>query len=194
MHARRDWSTHSMLQASRSVHSVPIKTIMTHPLNTTTFLTLKLPAMGRLPTTRIPRFGSVSTVKKILRSCQALAVHKFKKHGIKRQIRYHVGDITACPACMMQFHTRERLLTHLGSKSPICSQFVIDHFPRLDAELFESLEAQSLVKDTKCKLQQGRSRFYTDNKSVFRLIGPLPFDFKSCRGHVSVSRNRYLAI
>ena len=43
---------------------------------------------------------------------QLLGTHMWKVHHVRRATRSHV-DGTHCPACLLEFHTRDRLLRHL---------------------------------------------------------------------------------
>ena len=42
-----------------------------------------------------------------------LSTHRWSKHGVKNDIRAYIGDISSCPVCKTQFHSRARLIKHL---------------------------------------------------------------------------------
>merc|ERR1711884_210723 len=73
------------------------------------------------------------------RTKQALAVHAFNKHGQRRNIRRKVAGGMCC-SCLMQFHTRIRLLNHLTEKSPICHEYYMSALPDLPEHELASLD------------------------------------------------------
>ena len=46
-----------------------------------------------------------------------LAQHMSAKHGLKCEVRKHIGDISACPVCKTDFQSRNRLVMHLMKKT-----------------------------------------------------------------------------
>ena len=56
----------------------------------------------------------------------ALAGHRAKVHGIKNPIRLHLTT-TFCEACLLQVHSRERLVYHV-KRNPRCADFCL-HVP-----------------------------------------------------------------
>ena len=44
---------------------------------------------------------------------QQRAAHLWYKHRVKTPIRKYIGDISICPCCSTDFHTRARLIRHL---------------------------------------------------------------------------------
>ena len=57
----------------------------------------------------------------MLASKQQLCLHRFKKHGLKSIERKYLAT-THCPICLMEFHTRERVLNHVKFRSDICRE------------------------------------------------------------------------
>jgi len=49
-------------------------------------------------------------------SHRSLAAHRWSKHRIKSSVRQYVGDISSCPICKVEFHTRSRLIKHLSER------------------------------------------------------------------------------
>ena len=50
---------------------------------------------------------------------QALSVHLFRAHGLRRHIRSYVGGLD-CLVCGLRFASRQRLIDHLAEKSQVC--------------------------------------------------------------------------
>ena len=98
------------------------------------------------------------------KSHQALAVHMCKQHGI-RHIAHVLVDTTHCPICLLQFHSRVRLLAHLMEKNPFC----LNQLKRSDPVITQD-QAMELDKanGSSARALKGASR-----KPVFRLQGPL---------------------
>ena len=78
-------------------------------------------------------------------SSKALKAHQRKKHGDACAVHRYVGNVTVCPVCFSDFHSRVRLITHssdsrvrsksrmtschavfLGSKPPIIPEDVLE--------------------------------------------------------------------
>ena len=47
---------------------------------------------------------------------KALGCHCRAKHGQRSDFVQFVGDITRCPVCLTEYHSRVRLLNHLGDR------------------------------------------------------------------------------
>ena len=104
------------------------------------------------------------------KSKQALAAHKFKKHGVTRLTRHYVGG-THCVACLRQFHERNRLIQHLERASPRCRQEVLARLPKLCPEIVQRLD-QEAAAHVRRLAAEGRSRVHAALPCV-RLNGPL---------------------
>ena len=100
---------------------------------------------------------------------QLLGTHMWKVHHVRRATRSHV-DGTHCPACLLEFHTRDRLLRHLEDKSPICRSYVLEHLPKLEPDVVEQLDLDA-IEVPRSLLSQGRKRAWAD-KPCYRLAGP----------------------
>ena len=107
---------------------------------------------------------------KQLNSKRFLGVHRFRKHGIKSEVRRHVV-VTHCPMCLVQFHDRERLIRHLEHAAPHCRQLVLSRFPALpDADV---AEAEKVGADRARQLaKQGKMRVHAALPCV-RMPGPV---------------------
>ena len=73
---------------------------------------------------------------------QGLAVHRVRVHAARRCARYIVPDAT-CPACLMHFHIRERVISHIHEKNQRCLAYVAT-LPRLPDDEYQLLEEASL--------------------------------------------------
>ena len=112
-------------------------------------------------------------------SKQRLGSHMANDHLCFRASRSYI-DTTHCPACMLEFHTRDRLIRHLEDKSPRCRAFVLANLPRLEPAIVAGLDAAA-TESARSTPMRGRSRVWAE-KPCFRLAGPtqmLPEDEKS---------------
>ena len=101
------------------------------------------PGLSNDPAAAPPCAGRVvCPVCSIARSThQALQVHMFKQHNIKRALRWFV-DTPWCPCCLLYLHTRQRLISHLAEKGDRCRDFVLK-LPMVSAEQHEALELEA---------------------------------------------------
>ena len=53
------------------------------------------------------------TREKCFSDARRRATHMWSEHGVKSSVRAHIGDITQCPICGVEFHQRVRLVKHL---------------------------------------------------------------------------------
>ena len=99
----------------------------------------------------------------------ALASHRHRRHGIKNTLRLFFSG-TCCQACMLEFHSRERLLYHL-KQARSCRDFVLLQ-PPLTEEEAEQLDhvARTEQRDNRRRGLQPRHA----QLAAFRLPGPLP--------------------
>ena len=101
---------------------------------------------------------------KPLRTKQALAVHRTRKHKLCHVSHFYVSG-TVCPTCLIQFHSRFRVLEHLRDRSSIC----LDHLMKADPIL--SLEETQILDKTiplESKSIKGKKRI-----DCYRVAGPL---------------------
>ena len=98
------------------------------------------------------------------------ASHQFKIHGKRSAWRKYLHD-TFCPACLVQFHTRERLLQHVAHNRPACGELILRTIDPMSEEQAEYLDSQALIL-TRSRRKSGR---YTEFAEVpcFRMSGPL---------------------
>eukprot|EP00973_Karenia_brevis_P070216 9759235-Karenia_brevis.AAC.1 len=101
---------------------------------------------------------------------QALSAHMARKHDVKAETRWHWGE-TFCPCCMLEFHSRERVIAHLQHKAKsTCKNFVLS-LPRIAAEVYDHLESES-TKDAGRLAKMGRRKTFAE-RPCFRIHGPL---------------------
>ena len=112
--------------------------------------------------------------QKSLNPNQALAVHSFRVHQIRKPVRRHIYH-TLCCACLLELHTRDRVLAHIV-RSPACHAFQLEHIVAMSAEEADALDAQALVVLNRHKKLHGSSRAFTNNMKCYRYIGPLPIE------------------
>ena len=104
------------------------------------------------------------------KSKQALAVHRARRHGVKRTMRQYV-DTTHCAVCLLEFHDRERLIAHLEDKSPTCRAAILMRFPLLDPQAVRELDAGAAARVRELA-KQGKRRVHASLPCV-RLPGPV---------------------
>ena len=102
---------------------------------------------------------------------QQLALHSFKKHGVKNMMSLYVGDCTHCTVCLKQFWTLERLLNHVRYRSKICKYNLKIRGPVCDSEQ-ASLFSKECAESNTCLHRQGKRRHYKEDP-VIQLVGPL---------------------
>ena len=106
-------------------------------------------------------------------SNQTRALHLFKVHGVKSDVRLRI-DTTHCPVCMLQFHTRERVLNHVKFRSKVCRTYICDGPPILTVEMADALDMQEQESNRKraaCGVR--RHKLTKESGPCFRMPGPL---------------------
>ena len=95
---------------------------------------------------------------------------------------------SACRACLLEFHARARLITHLNSKSECCAYFYRRSVPPLPEEIVEALDHDALVNYYRPLKQQGKSITHTNGQKTYQIEGPLPEGelYKLCRGTYAI--------
>jgi len=101
---------------------------------------------------------------------QALSVHRWRKHGMKRYERLLVST-TFCEICLLEFHSRQRLLNHVAEKSDICRQCYHLLGPKLTLEQANEMDAYEAAHSQANKAK-GLPR-HQAKELCFRLQGPL---------------------
>ena len=84
-----------------------------------------------------------------------LSVHYWAKHQVKSKVRDYIGDISVCPTCGTNFHTRVRLVKHLSvtvvsakNKTQTCAQAFLGSNPnKVPKEEFERLETRDRERE-----------------------------------------------
>ena len=74
-------------------------------------------------------------------SDQQLALHLFKHHGIKNDIRTYVSG-TRCPICLKEFWQREVLLVHIRRGRTPCKRQVLLRGPVMNADQADELDIE----------------------------------------------------
>jgi hypothetical protein len=105
-----------------------------------------------------------------LKSRQALAVHSFRKHGLRKAGRFFVERDAVCQACLLMFPTRRRCVEHINEKSPSCLNFLSKYFLPLTAEQVCALDDEDRVCEREAR-RSGISRARGVGTCV-RLFGP----------------------
>ena len=104
-------------------------------------------------------------------SRQQLAVHTSRKHGLNTSIRAWVRG-TCCEVCLVEFHTRDRLVAHLAYRSEICRLNVLRVQQPLSDDELKALDVAARG-DVRVLVASGRRRCHAVHK-CFRTCGPLP--------------------
>ena len=104
------------------------------------------------------------------RNRQVLGAHRSQKHGIRRLTRQYV-DGTHCPACLLEFHSRDRLIQHLERASLECREFVLTERPELSEDTVRILDEEAAAHVRKLA-HTGKHRVHALLPCV-RLRGPL---------------------
>lgn len=73
---------------------------------------------------------------------------------------------------MRDFHSRERICTHVVSSSRKCAMFYRNNGTQLSEQALEAAEEEAYRK-TKSLITKGKRRTYAENQAPLRLFGPL---------------------
>ena len=107
------------------------------------------------------------------KTVQGLSWHMFDKHGRKSDLRNYIPG-TYCPACLYQFHSRERVIRHATRSSPRCHRVIMLTLARLTKEEVDSLDAASLEVSRSLASKGFRREFAS--KPPVKMFGPLVFE------------------
>ena len=101
---------------------------------------------------------------------QQLATHIYRQHGVKHPARYLV-DGTSCPICLLEFHTRTRLIAHIANKSTVCFSNLKCRMQPLSEAVIAQMDDEAKV----CEKANKRSgwRRGRAHEPCIRLSGPL---------------------
>ena len=72
-----------------------------------------------------------------------LSTHAARVHGVLSAARFFTTKANTCWACRTCFHTRKRMIYHLGQCSPSCLAFLRAHFHPLPLETVEALDSRT---------------------------------------------------
>ena len=86
-------------------------------------------------------------------------------------------DTTACPICLMQFHTRTRVVEHLAKDNQRCRTALAAAPPLLTAEQAEELDEEEARRRRQLRAFDPLSRL-----PAHRLAGPRPRAFADGAG------------
>merc|ERR1712014_562909 len=75
------------------------------------------------------------------RTKAALATHMYRSHGLKNQVR-RLASTTHCLCCLVEFHSRERLVYHLAQAIK-CSAWFNANMAPMTPEAAEALDKAS---------------------------------------------------
>ena len=103
-----------------------------------------------------------------------MAVHRYKRHGVKRDIRRYIHT-TFCPACLLEFWTRERVVAHLSEKSPSCTEIIVKHFAPISEQMAADLDMVEVNTNISLNRADGRRRHFIRDRPCVRLLGPLRY-------------------
>ena len=81
-------------------------------------------------------------------------------------------DTTHCPCCLLQFHTRTRVVAHLHKKNAFCANYILSKFNVLDSDITRSLEVTERERVRSVKL--GKAPDFVGNDVCYRIVGPPP--------------------
>jgi len=128
-------------------------------------------------------------------SGKQLATHKWKVHRIKSDIRPKIADISVCPVCRTDYHSRARLIKHLLEKrirsktrGYSCHQVFLQRsarMPEVPKETLAALEARDarMYKEAR---QQGHT-----NLIVYKMpIKQCDHILKGCRKGPKLTTNK----
>ena len=102
-------------------------------------------------------------------SKQKIALHQFKKHGIKAIERKHIVG-SRCPICLVEFWSRERAINHVRYRSMVCRENILMYPPALSMEEADALDELDKASHRAHKAQ-GRRRHFAD-KPCIQAHGP----------------------
>ena len=101
---------------------------------------------------------------------QKLMLHAFKKHGTVDPIHFCITG-TKCLSCMLEFHTRVRLVNHVKRRTA-CWDLFYSQGPCLSHDQVQELDYESRLNNR--VLVKAGHRSHKALKPVFRVCGPLP--------------------
>jgi len=107
----------------------------------------------------------------VFMSVQKLSVHRNRKHGFVDPINCHISG-TVCTVCMLDFHTRTRVLNHLKYRSQMCLSNILIQGPCMSMDAARTLDIEE--REFKRELYAKGLRAHTALIPVCRMCGPIP--------------------
>ena len=106
----------------------------------------------------------------LVRFAAEIATHIYRQHGVKHPARYLV-DGTSCPICLLEFHTRTRLIAHIANKSTVCCSNLKCRMQPFSEAVVAQMDDEAKV----CEKANKRSgwRRGRAHEPCIRLSGPL---------------------
>ena len=79
------------------------------------------------------------------RDKQALAIHMFRGHGVRRYIRsfVHRSAFHDCLVCGLRLASRQRLIDHLAEKGPLCAHNYVLRYAPMTAQQTDEVDTAS---------------------------------------------------
>ena len=100
---------------------------------------------------------------------RALGPHRYRVHGVRRLVRDYV-DGTVCGACLMEFHSRRRLIHHLQFSGTHCLLRLSAARDPLPAEITNALDAAEAARYKEVRKRGGLDRL--QRLPAVRMPGP----------------------
>ena len=102
---------------------------------------------------------------------QAFSWHMYDKHHVRHRLRACIYS-TVCEVCLRDFHSRERVCTHITASSRIRGQHYREFGVPMGDKALERLESEA-YEHTKGLAKRGRRRTFAGGKPPVRTYGPL---------------------
>ena len=103
-------------------------------------------------------------------SPQALSWHRYDRHSVRHSMRPFIHS-NVCECCLRDFHSRERVFTHITASSKVCSRYYRENGSAVSSSVLERLEREAYNSTIKLK-KQGRRRTHA-REPPERMQGPL---------------------
>ena len=128
---------------------------------------------------------------KVFGSLQLFATHQLAAHGVRRRV-YELVDTPHCLSCMVFFHSRRRVITHLVEKEPVCCAYYLSRIAPLPPDTVAALDAADRVEFLRPIARLARSSSSTGHQACFRLCGPTPAPFTAAASRSRRGRRLFI--